>query len=150
LSGERGRQILTREEISALLSVVDRDEIAVDSEGDLASPPRHVVTYTFRKPNRVFRNQVKVLQGIHESFARLYSSALSTLLRRLMAEVMRENVEQTKSWKFVGSLAQRTCLAIFNTKPLNRAAAGREIPDDLHRAKASELLRRNVQGDHQR
>jgi hypothetical protein len=35
VSGERGRQILTHEEVTALLSAVDRDEIAVSAEASV-------------------------------------------------------------------------------------------------------------------
>jgi flagellar motor switch protein FliM len=150
VSGERDRQILSQEEISALLSVVDRSEIAMKSAGAVNSLPRYVVTDDFRNPNWISKNQVKVLQGIHESLARLCGSALSVLLRRRIGEVARKSVEQTNHPQFVASVAQRTWQAIFNSKSLNGAAAGGDIPDDRHQTKASEPLRRIVHGEHQR
>jgi flagellar motor switch protein FliM len=123
VSGDREGQILTHEEVSALLSAVDRGDIAVAGSGEVPPAPRPIVAYNFRKPSRVSKDQVKMLQSIHESFARLYSSALSTLLGGVVAEVELKSVEQTSYREFVASVAQPTCLAIFNMEPLKGAGA---------------------------
>ncbi len=114
-------QILSQDEVDALLSAVDQGDL-----GDAAaSPPaaeKAVARYNFRKPNRVSKDQAKMLQSIHESFARLYTSSLSTLLRGLV-ELELRSVEQVSYGEFMSSLSQPTCLAIFNMEPLKGGAA---------------------------
>jgi flagellar motor switch protein FliM len=80
VSGDREGPILTQEEISALLSAVDRGEIAVAGPGEAPTAPQPIVAYDFREPNRMSQDQVRALQSIQQSFSRLYSSALSMLL----------------------------------------------------------------------
>ena len=62
-----------------------------------------------------------MLQSIHETFARLYTSSLTTLVRGL-AEVEFTGVEQVSYGEFVMSLSPPTCLAMFNMEPLKGGA----------------------------
>jgi flagellar motor switch protein FliM len=80
------------------------------------------VRYNFRKPNRVSKDQVKMLQSIHESFARLYTASLSTLLRGLV-EIELKTVEQVTYGEFIMSLSPPNCLVVFNMEPLKGGAA---------------------------
>jgi flagellar motor switch protein FliM len=114
-------QILSQDEVDALLSAVDRGEISP------ASPPaapldRPILRYNFHKPNRVSKDQVRMLHSMHETFARLYTSSLTTLLRGLV-EIELKNVEQVSHAEFVRSLAPPICLCIFNMEPLKGGAA---------------------------
>jgi flagellar motor switch protein FliM len=80
------------------------------------------VRYNFRKPNRVSKDQVKMLQSMHESFARLYTASLSTLLRGLV-EIELKTVEQVTYGEFIMSLSPPNCLVVFNMEPLKGGAA---------------------------
>jgi flagellar motor switch protein FliM len=111
--------ILSQDEVDALLSAVDRGEIVQGPETQAAPS---VVRYNFRKPNRISKDQVKMLFNIHESFGRLFSSSLTTLLRGLV-EMELKNVEQATYGEFILSLPQPTCLVIFNMDPLKGGAA---------------------------
>jgi flagellar motor switch protein FliM len=114
-------KILSQDEVDALLSAVDRGEIP---EGTPPEPARRrltVIPYNFRKPNRVSKDQIKMLQSIHETFARLYTSSLTTLLRGL-AEVEFRGVEQLSYGEFIMALAPPSCLAVFNMEPLKGGA----------------------------
>jgi flagellar motor switch protein FliM len=111
-------QILSQEEIDALLSAVDSG--AIPEPAAVTPPPaasRTVVRYNFRKPNRVSKDQVKMLQSIHESFARLYSGSLSTLSRSI-AEMKLKSVEQITYGEFSMAFSPPTCVAIFTMDPL--------------------------------
>ena len=114
--------ILSQEEVDALLSAVDRGEIPETARIERRpEPDKLVIRYNFRKPNRVSKDQLKMLQSIHETFARLYTSSLTTLLRGLV-EVEFRGVEQVSYGEFVMALAPPTCLAVFNMEPLKGGA----------------------------
>ncbi|MBM4443350.1 MAG: flagellar motor switch protein FliM [Candidatus Rokubacteria bacterium] len=112
--------ILSQDEVDALLSAVDRGEIP-DAAGGGASPGA-VVRYNFRKPNRVSKDQVKMLHSMHETFARLYTATLSTLLRGLV-EIELKAVEQVTYGEFIMALSPPNCLVVFNMEPLKGGAA---------------------------
>ena len=114
--------ILSQEEVDALLSAVDRGDIPEPVAPDPRTASRTAVHYNFRKPNRVSKDQVKMLQSIHESFARLYSASLSTLLRS-MVEMELKSVEQISYGEFIMALSPPTCVSIFTMDPLSGAAA---------------------------
>ena len=115
--------ILSQDEVDALLSAVDRGEI-VEPEppaGEVRSSAT-VLRYNFRKPNRVSKDQVKMLQSIHETFARLFTASLTTMLRGLV-EVELKTVEQVTYGEFIMSLSPPNCLVVFNMEPLKGGAA---------------------------
>lgn len=105
-----------------LVSAVDRG--VIDTAPTPAPPPSShtVMRYNFRKPNRVSKDHVKMLSSIHDSFARLYTASLTTLLRGLV-EINLKSVEQATYGEFMMSLLPPTCLAIFNMEPLKGGAA---------------------------
>jgi flagellar motor switch protein FliM len=114
-------KILSQEEVDALLSAVDRGEIPESGASQGQPPGKLVSRYNFRKPNRVSKDQLKMLQSIHETFARLYTSSLTTLLRGLV-EVDFRGVEQVSYGEFIMALSPPTCLAVFNMEPLKGGA----------------------------
>jgi len=114
-------KLLSQDEVSALLSAVDRGEIPDSGAPVAQAPPKTVVSYNFRKPNRVSKDQLKMLQSIHETFARLYTSSLTTLLRGLV-EVEFRGVEQVSYGEFILTLSPPTCLSVFNMEPLKGGA----------------------------
>ena len=115
-------QILSQDEVDALLSAVDRGEIPAQVEPESPGPTKPAIRYNFRKPNRVSKDQVKMLQSIHETFARLYTASLTTMLRGLV-EMELKSVEQVSYGEFIMSLEPPTCLVIFNMEPLKGGAA---------------------------
>jgi flagellar motor switch protein FliM len=116
-------QILSQDEVDALLSAVDRGELvdASAAAGDTGAGTA-IIRYNFRKPNRVSKDQVKMLHSIHESFARLAAASLTTMLRGLV-EMELTSVEQATYGEFIMSLSPPTCLVIFNMDPLKGGAA---------------------------
>jgi flagellar motor switch protein FliM len=115
--------ILSQDEVDALLTAVDRGEIPDEPPSGVGlAAGGSAVRYNFRKPNRVSKDQVKMLQSMHESFARLYTASLSTLLRGLV-EVELKTVEQVTYGEFIMSLSPPNCLVVFNMEPLKGGAA---------------------------
>ncbi len=115
-------QILSQDEVDALLSAVDRGDIAESAGPETRAADKPIIRYNFRKPNRLSKDQVKMLESIHETFARLYTSSLTTLLRGLV-EVELKSVEQLSYGEYIMSLAPPTCLGIFKMEPLKGGAA---------------------------
>jgi flagellar motor switch protein FliM len=115
-------QILSQDEVDALLSAVDRGELPEPTTLTEPGTSRSIIRYNFRKPNRVSKDQVKMLQSIHESFARLYSASLTAMLRGLV-EIELKSVEQVTYGEFIMALSPPTCLVIFNMEPLRGGAA---------------------------
>jgi len=114
-------KILSPDEVNALLTAVDRGDIPESGGNERPAPDKTIVRYNFRKPNRVSKDQLKMLQSIHETFARLYTASLTTLLRGLV-EVEFRSVEQATYGEFIMTLSPPRCLAIFNIEPLKGGA----------------------------
>ena len=115
-------EILSQDEIDALLTAVNRGDIPIGAE--IAGPGRekNVLHYNFRRPNRVAKDQIRTLQMLHDSFAKIYSSSLSAHLRTVV-EVELEAVEQITYSEFIMSLSTPSCITIFNMEPLQGGAA---------------------------
>ena len=76
--------ILSQEEIDALLEVVEEEDIAPD-ELDKASDildNRQITLYDFKRPNRVSKEQLRSIRAIHDKMARSLASDISSLMRR--------------------------------------------------------------------
>ncbi len=73
-------KILSQEEIDALLTTVSADT-GVDL-GTSLSPGTQL--YDFKHPERISKEQIRTLRTIHDNFARLFATYLSTNLRTLV------------------------------------------------------------------
>jgi len=113
--------ILSQEEVDALLTAVGRGELDAGSDAALPAAPPNVARYNFRKPNRVSKEQLRMLQSIHETFGRLYAASLTTLLRG-MVEIEFRSVEQATYGEFTGALSSPICLAVYKMDPLSGGA----------------------------
>jgi len=112
--------ILSQDEIDALLEVVDGDEenIAVDVDLPSAEPEsRQVMLYDFKRPNRVSKEQLRAIKGIHDKMARNLSSQISTVMRSII-EIQLQSVDQMTYGEFLMSLPSPTSFNIFSLKPL--------------------------------
>jgi flagellar motor switch protein FliM len=115
-------QVLSQDEVDALLSAVDRGELGAAAQAKPAVQDRQVYRYNFRRPNRISKDQLRILQSMHESMARLYTSSLTTMVRGL-CEVELRTVEQISYGEFIMSISSPTCIAIFNMEPLKGVGA---------------------------
>jgi len=113
-------EILSQEEIDALLTAVNRGAIPIMGEAQ-SKREKNVLHYNFRRPNRVAKDQIRTLQMLHDSFAKIYSSSLSAYLRTVV-EIELEAVEQITYAEFVMSLSTPSCITLFNMEPLKGGA----------------------------
>ncbi|RAX58129.1 flagellar motor switch protein FliM [Helicobacter monodelphidis] len=113
--------ILSQEEIDALLEVVDDDEASSDVEvlekNDILAQ-RQVTLYDFKRPNRVSKEQLRAFRGIHDKMARNLSSQISAVMRSIV-EIQLHSVDQMTYGEFLMSLPSPTSFNVFSLKPLD-------------------------------
>ena len=72
-------KILSQDEIDALLgSAATLQSASGDSP---AGPSKPYITYNFRRPDRVSKEQIRSLHFMHDRFARNFAQSLSAYLR---------------------------------------------------------------------
>lgn len=111
--------ILSQDEIDALLGVVDDGEGA--SESKEAAEEKQIMLYDFKRPNRVSKEQLRAIRGIHDKMARNLASEMSTTLRSII-EIQLQAVDQMTYGEFLMSLPSPTSFNVFSIRPLDGSA----------------------------
>lgn len=106
-------QILTQEEIDALLSAMDRGD--VDIEQEKGEP--EATLYNLTSQNTILRDQFSALEEVYDKFAALLNSALSSLLQRSI-EVEFVSNEMVKYQECIHAFSAPTSFIIFTMEPL--------------------------------
>lgn len=109
-------EILSQDEIDALLTAISTGEVEPD-DYNAQKEQKKVKIYDFRRPDKFSKDQIRTLQMIHETFARLTTTALSAQLRALVS-VHVASVDQLTYEEFVRSIPNPTTLAVINMDPL--------------------------------
>lgn len=112
-------EILSQEEIDALLSALDVSEI----EEDRIDPGegRRVKEYDFRRPDKFSKDQIRSLHMIMDSFCRHWSTFLSGKLRSMVyLEVA--SIDQLPYEEFIRSTFTPSVMAIISMEPLEGSA----------------------------
>jgi flagellar motor switch protein FliM len=86
-------------------------------EGSAAS----AVTYDFRRPNKFNREHVRALQIANETFARQFTTVLSTTLRAV-SQVSLRSVGQLTYDEYVRDIPNPSFLAVLSLSPLTGAS----------------------------
>jgi flagellar motor switch protein FliM len=112
-------EILEPTELDALLSAVEAGGVGRSPAHDPRGRPANEDTpaYDFKRPERVSKEQMRALEGIHESFARNFGAALSGFLRTIV-EVRVATVEQLTYSEFIHSLPNPTNFNLLSAQPL--------------------------------
>jgi len=108
-------QVLSQEEVDALLRGVSNGEI--ETEQEEAYDPSEAHKYDLTGQDRIVRGRMPTLEIISEKFARLFSSTLLTLLRKV-TNVNTLSVDMIKYGKFIKSIPLPTSLHAFKMAPL--------------------------------
>ncbi len=109
--------ILSQEEIDALLEVVEEDGDTLSSELD-NTESKQVILYDFKRPNRVSKEQLRAVKGIHDKMARNLASQISAIMRSIV-EIQLHSVDQMTYGEFLMSLPSPTSFNVFSIKPLD-------------------------------
>ncbi|MCB1763245.1 MAG: flagellar motor switch protein FliM [Gammaproteobacteria bacterium] len=108
-----GSDLLSQDEIDALLHGVDSGE--VETEGDEFDGETRA--YDFASQDRIVRGRLPTLEMINERFARYYRTSLFNMLRR-SADIAVSAVQMVKFSEFVHSLFVPTSLNLIRLPPL--------------------------------
>ncbi len=113
-------EILSQDEIDALLSAISTGEVDTDEIKDTGEQKK-VKIYDFKRPDKFSKDQIRTLQMMHETFARLTTTSLSAQLRTLVS-VHVASVDQLTYEEFIRSIPNPTTLGIVNMDPLKGSA----------------------------
>lgn len=108
--------ILSQEEIDALLSAFSRKEDDGSVQAQNASEPRQVRPYDFRHPDKFSKDQLRALEMIHETFARSLSPWMSSYFR-IPVKVSLDSVSQLSFDEFTSSLELPSVIVVFYMEP---------------------------------
>ena len=106
--------LLDPNDVDSLVRVFSPQDPAPES-----TPP--ALSYDFRRPNRISKDQLRTLLSIHDGFARLFSTSLSSILRSFI-EIQVESIDQVTYAEVTQSLANPTSIFIFDVEPVERKA----------------------------
>ncbi len=104
-------KILSQDEIDALLSTV-ADE-STEGTGGPGSSAGRIILYDFKHPNLISKEQMRLLENIHENFSRSFGVLLSAQLR-MIVEIELLAIDQLLYSEFVMSIAPPGCLYVVN------------------------------------
>jgi flagellar motor switch protein FliM len=113
-------EILSQDEIDALLTAISTGEVDT-TDYTAAKEQKKVKIYDFRRPDKFSKDHIRTLQMMHETFARLTTTALSAQLRALVG-VHVASVDQLTYEEFIRSIPNPTTLAVVNMDPLKGSA----------------------------
>jgi len=113
-------EILSQDEIDALLTAISAGEVDA-TDYSAAREQKKVKIYDFRRPDKFSKDHIRTLQMMHETFARLTTTALSAQLRALVS-VHVASVDQLTYEEFIRSIPNPTTLAVINMDPLKGSA----------------------------
>ena len=104
-------KILSQDEIDALLSNVSGEE----EEFDGVDQQQKISLYDFKHPNLVSKEQMRLLENIHEGVCRNFGVFLSAQLR-MIVEMNLLAIDQIMYSEFVMSIAPPSCIYVMESK----------------------------------
>ncbi len=136
-------EILSQQEIDQLLNnIKSGTEQTVETSHD-----KEAVLFDFRLPNRISKNQLRILRSIFENFAESFSSFLVTKLQTVV-NINVTSVDQIYYSEYVLSVANPACLFTFDI--VNTDVKGiLELNNDLALSLVDKLLGGNGLGTKQ-
>lgn len=106
-------QILSQEEIDALLSAMDKGDVDLEqAKGEPEATP-----YNLTSQNIMLRDQFSALEEVYDKFAALLNGSLSSMLQRSI-EVEFVSTEMVKYQECISAFSAPTSFNIFTMEPL--------------------------------
>jgi flagellar motor switch protein FliM len=110
---------LSQWEIDALLNTNGNDEAsAAPMGGPQLALDRRIKLYDFRRPDRFSKEHIRAIQNIHETFARVTASSLSSYLRS-STSVSLSSIEQVVYDEYIHQLSNPTLVNLVELQPLS-------------------------------
>ena len=107
-------QILTQEEIDALLTAMDRGDVDIEEE---TSTKSEAVSYNLTSQNIMLRDQFSALEQVYDKFATLLNTTLSSALQRSL-EIEFVSSELVKYEECISAFSSPSSFVIFKLEPL--------------------------------
>ena len=110
--------VLSQSEVESLLAALDPEETpaavapAPQAPHSFMSAGQQINIYDFKRPERVSKEQMRVMHALHEGFSREFGAGLSGMLRTIV-EVKLISVDQLTYSEFVFSLENPTCFNLI-------------------------------------
>ena len=104
--------VLSQNDVESLLAALDPTAGPERAAFRDAGGEELISVYDFKRPERVSKEQMRALQGLHEGFSREFGAGLSGLLRTIV-EVKLVAVDQLTYSEFVFSLENPTCFNLL-------------------------------------
>jgi len=116
-------QVLSQNEVDALLAAVSDGEVGSGAEGggDSAQPEKNVVVYDLTTQDRIIRGRLPQLDVIYERFMRAFRVSLSSSLRRI-ATLNHASTDFLKFGEFINTLPMPTCMSVLRFNALRGSA----------------------------
>lgn len=108
-------EVLSQNQIDSILSAINNGSTTVQSMQ--AEPVADVRAYDFRHPSKFSREHMQTLQAVHEMFARLLSTQLTTQMR-LPVQIEVVSIDQLTYDEFMRSITNPTVVLIYLIEPL--------------------------------
>ncbi len=114
---------LSQWEIDALLTSLGNENSGGSKNGAGGGMPsatdgRTVKLYDFRRPDKFSKEHIRAIQNIHETFARVTASSLSSYLRAATT-VSLSSIEQVVYDEYIHQLANPTLVNLIELQPLS-------------------------------
>jgi len=110
---------LSQWEIDALLNSIGTEDggLAATSSQAPGSTDRSIKLYDFRRPDKFSKEHIRAIQNIHETFARVTASSLSSYLRSTTS-VSLSSIEQVVYDEYIHQLSNPTLVNLVELQPL--------------------------------
>lgn len=108
--------VLSQSEIDKLLAAFATGDANAE-ELQKEEQQKKVKTYDFKRPDKFSKDQIRTLNMLHENFARMFNTYLSTYLRALVS-IEVASVEQLTYQEFVQSIGNPSVIGILAVPPL--------------------------------
>jgi len=113
-------EVLSQDEIDQLLTAISAGDVEAE-QIQQSTDSRKIKIYDFKRPDKFSKEQIRTVSIMHETFARLTTTALSANLRSLV-HVHVASVDQLTYEEFIRSIPNPTTLAVINMDPLKGSA----------------------------
>jgi flagellar motor switch protein FliM len=110
-------QILTQEEVDALLKGVVGGEVETETDIPAKMDSGSLTRFDFSAQDKVVRGRMPSLDAIHDRFARFFRNTLTNLLRK-MVDITTVSMDTIKFGNFMRSLPVPSSIHIIRVEPL--------------------------------
>lgn len=114
-------QVLSQNEVDALLAAVSEGEVAADGGGNNKDSDKVVISYDLTNQDRMVRNRLPQLNVIYEKFMRSFRVSLSSALRKVAA-INHTSTDFLKFGEFINTLPMPTCMTVLRFNALRGSA----------------------------